>query len=192
MGRPIRWPTRESDGTWLIPGFQSAWDLTQPEDPHGPAKARSFGGLGSDPRDIKINLFANHKNHTRECYCRKETSASLFEWSKMDSLMWANPPLTQLLKVIGKSCLNPCKLVLTHPKWEEKSGYKLVKKVAAQTVEVPSGTEVYYTDKSKLLLSPQRQTEISLIETTQKRVFLHDLDSQVAESLTFLDSSFLN
>jgi len=112
-------------------------------------KAKSLEALGVDPRDIKIDLFATHKNHTRELYCRKETSAFLFDWSKLDSLLWENPPLTQLLKVIVKCCLNPCKLVLTHHKWEDQSWYQLLKKVAVQGVEVPPGTEVYYSDRLK-------------------------------------------
>jgi len=101
--------------------------------------------------------------------------------------MWANPPWTQLPKVIVKCCLNPCNLVLTHFKWKNQSWYQLLENVAVQTVEVPPGTEVYYTDRKKLLPSPQWQTAISLVDTTQKKVFLHELDSPLMQSLTFLD-----
>jgi len=38
----------------------------------------------------------------------------------------------------------------------------------------------------KLLHSPQWQTAIPLIDTLQKKVFLHELSSQVEQSLTFL------
>jgi len=34
--------------------------------------------------------------------------------------------------------------------WAEKFWYQLLKKVAVHTVEVPPGTEVYYTDRKKL------------------------------------------
>jgi len=66
---------------------------------HPMVKAKSLEALGVDSRDIEIDLFVNHKNHTRELYCRKETSTFLFYWAKVDSLLCANPPWTQLLKV---------------------------------------------------------------------------------------------
>jgi len=59
---------------------------------HHIVKAKSLEALGVDPWDIKIDLFYNHKKHRRELCCRKETSALLFDRSKLDSLLWANPP----------------------------------------------------------------------------------------------------
>eukprot|EP00669_Euglena_mutabilis_P000332 TRINITY_DN1049_c0_g3_i2.p3 TRINITY_DN1049_c0_g3~~TRINITY_DN1049_c0_g3_i2.p3 ORF type:complete len:152 (+),score=3.51 TRINITY_DN1049_c0_g3_i2:2268-2723(+) len=138
---------------------------------HPMVKAKCLEALGVDPRDIKIDLFANHKNHTRELYCRKETSAFLFDWSKLDSLLWANPPWTQLLKVIVKCCLNPCKLILTHPKWEDQSWYQLLKKVAVQTVEVPPGTEVYYTDRKNCSLHPSGRRQFPKLTQPKRRCF---------------------
>jgi len=55
---------------------------------HPMVKAKRLEALGVDPRDIKFDLFANHKNHTSEWYYRKETSAFLFHWSKLESLLW--------------------------------------------------------------------------------------------------------
>ena len=93
-------------------------------------KAQALEHLGIDPRDIEIDLFANLRNFTRRLFCRRQNSAFHYNWSKLNSILWANPPWTALNKVIHKVCPEPCRLVLTHPVWTDQPWYSLLKKIS--------------------------------------------------------------
>ena len=150
---------------------------------HPLVKAQALGNLGVDPRELEVDLFANLKNHTRNLFCRKDNSAFKYDWSKLQATLWANPPWTALNKVIHKVCLEPCRMVLTHPLWDDQPWFSLLQKIAIKTHVVEPGTPVFYTDKKKLLPSPLWQTAVTLLDTTQKEVRLQWLDPQVVKSL---------
>jgi hypothetical protein len=153
-------------------------------------KAKALETLNVDPREIEVDLFSNLKNHTRALFCRKENSAFWYNWAKLDTTLWANPPWTKLSHVLHKACLQPCKLILAHPVWEDESWYKLLKKIAIKTYHVEQGTPVFYTDKKVLLPSPSWQTAITLIDTTKKNVTSENLDPHIVGALLKIDRGF--
>ena len=137
---------------------------------HPGVKAIALETMEVDPREIQIDLFANLKNFTRPLFCRRENSAFRYDWSKLGCTLWANPPWSKLPHVLHKVCLQPCRIILTHPVWEGEPWFSLLQKIALRSFQVTQGTSVFYTDKKVLLPSPSWQTAITLIDTTKKNV----------------------
>jgi len=81
-------------------------------------------------------------------------------------------------------------LILAHPVWKDELWYKLLEKIAIKTYHVEQGTPVFYTDKKVLLPSPNWQTAITLIDTTQKNVTNENLDPHIVGALLKIDRGF--
>ena len=59
---------------------------------------------------ILVDVFANHRNATESNYMTREHSAALrYNWSTLRKepleVLWANPPFSQLSKVVTKHCM---------------------------------------------------------------------------------------
>jgi len=90
--------------------------------------------LGLTPGKSKLACFPTTRT-TQGSYVVGENQCFSVCLVKFGLFAVGKPPRTQLLKVIGKCCLNPCELVLKHPKWEEQSWYQLLKKVSVKKVD---------------------------------------------------------
>jgi hypothetical protein len=81
-------------------------------------------GTGIFESQIFVDLFANHLNHTQPLYATKGNSAFRYSWEKLLSndseYLWANPPFTQLGKVVTKLCMERTKVLLVHPDWVDQ------------------------------------------------------------------------
>ena len=73
---------------------------------------------------VSVDVFANHKNFQESNYLTRENSAWRYDWSKLtpneNDFLWANPPFSQLAKVVTKLCLEPTKMILVHPDWQDQ------------------------------------------------------------------------
>ncbi len=80
--------------------------------------------LEIDPKCIFIDVFGNHLNHQEELYLTRENSAWRYNWGKLirseKDYLWANPPFSQLVRVVTKLCLHPTTMVLVHPDWHDQ------------------------------------------------------------------------
>ena len=108
---------------------------------------------------ITLDVFANHQNHQEPKYLTRENSAWRYNWQKLlandSQFLWANPPFSQISKVVRKLCMEPTKMILVHPDWQDQYSSPLLKKISVARVEIPSGIPVFRTDHSqKELPSP--------------------------------------
>ena len=127
------------------------------------------------PHQICVDLFANHLNHQEPQYLTKGNSAFRYNWTKLlrssDDFLWANPPFSQLSKVVTKFCLEPTRCVLVHPEWIDQYWSPLLKDITVARVEIASGTPLFVSDHSKKPLpSPLRNTHVSLVNTEKLSV----------------------
>jgi hypothetical protein len=140
------------------------------------------------PRKVVVDLFANHKNHTESLYCTRENSAWRYDWSSLrkceDECIWANPPFSQLPKVVTKLCLEPTKMILVTPNWSGQDWARLLDKISIARVEIPSGTKLYVGDWEKRPLpSPPWNTYVSLVDTVFCQVPLGELDPKMVRQV---------
>lgn len=95
---------------------------------------------------IAIDVFANHYNHQEAEYFTRQNSAFYYDWSKLlgeDQVLWANPPFSQLEKVVTKVAIEPCKMVLVTPNWPSTSWTRILEKLAIKRTIIPEGTIIW-------------------------------------------------
>ena len=72
--------------------------------------------------EIQVELFASKEQHLMQLYCsRNLNNAYRFYW-KLMGLCYANPPFSQLAKVITKIALEGARVVLCGPDWGTTGG----------------------------------------------------------------------
>ena len=99
-------------------------------------------------------------------------------------IWWANPPFSQLSKVVTKLCLEPTRMILVHPDWVDQYWSPLLRDITLSRVQIPSGTPVFVTDrKKKPLPAPMWNTQISLVNTEIKTVPPEKLDPKITKWL---------
>ena len=129
--------------------------------------ALKFLGL---QKNFWCDLFANELNAQEKYYCTRANSAFKYNWSKLcnqgQNVLWANPPFSQLERVITKLVHEPCKLVLVTPNWPGRPWRRILDKIAVVQYKVPAGEPLYETDRDKKPLpAPFWETIISFIDT---------------------------
>ena len=111
--------------------------------------------LDLSPNSISVDMFANHANFQESFYLTKSNSAFRYNWQKLlggpEEFLWANPPFSQLSKVITKLCLEPTRLILVHPDWVDQYWSPLLREITISRVQIPSGTPVFVIDRKKNL-----------------------------------------
>jgi len=129
-----------------------------------------------------MDLFANLSNATLPLFCLRQNSAFFYDWSLLSADgqkgLWAKPPWSQLLRVVTKACLNPCKIVLATPLWKEEPWFEVLKEISLKTIVLYSNLTLYLTDQKQLLPATSWQTQLTLIDITKKGATLDKLDSQ--------------
>jgi len=112
--------------------------------------ALDFLGLEGE---FSCDLFANQMNAQHKPYCTRANSAFWYNWSKLcdfgGNILWANPPFSQLDRVLAKVVQNPCKIVLVTPNWPGRPWRSVLDKIAVKQYFVPPGQAPYETDRNK-------------------------------------------
>ena len=145
-----------------------------------PVRIQCLLDLGVNPLELSIDLFANNLNHIHDLFLTRSNNAFLYDWNALSEngalTLLANPPFSQLPKVVSKICLEPCRMVLVTPVWKSEKWYQILEKIAIQQVFVEEDTPLYQSDDRKILPSPKWQTVVSLIDTTKRNVPFSSLE----------------
>ena len=133
-------------------------------------------------------MFANDRNYQEPIYCTRKNSAWRYNWGELrksdDVFLWANPPFSQLSKVVTKLCLEPTKMILVTPDWHDQHWSRILDKISVARVEIPSGTPLYTSDwENKPLPAPIWNTFVSLVDTTLQNVSLQELDPKLVRQI---------
>ena len=141
--------------------------------------------LGIQKEKNVVDMFANHKNHQESLYCTRQNSAFFYNWEsllKENEFLWANPPFSQLDKVLTKVALEPCKMILVTPNWPGSKWMRILDKVAMKQSFVPPETPLYKRDSQKKALPPPPwETVVSVIDTSTARPAIDELDPKVVK-----------
>ena len=90
------------------------------------------------PSLIEVDLFANHKNFQHHLYCTRENSSFSYDWSSLtsspSSLLWANPPFSQLERVLMKVAMEPQRIIMVTPDWGDSPWRQILEKLSVAQV----------------------------------------------------------
>ena len=138
--------------------------------------------LGVQKSDFVLDLFANFCNAQSPRFCTRKNSAFFYDWSLLsqNGTLWANPPFSQLDKVLGKILKEPCRIVLVTPNWKGSNRKRLLSKLSQAQFFVPANTPLYKGDwDGTPLPSPSWETVVSLLDTRVFNVGKEEIDPSV-------------
>ena len=126
-----------------------------------------------------VDLFANHYNNQESLYATRANSAFFYNWSKLggEDILWANPPFSQMERVVTKLVLDPCQMVLVTPHWKGTWWQRILDKIVVRQFVVPLGTSLYKGDwDKKALPTPPWETVVSFLDTRKISVYIKECD----------------
>ena len=131
------------------------------------------------PSELKIDVFASEHNHTLPLYCTEKNSAFKYNWSQLGeqgkTVLWMNPPFSELELVLTKAVLEPCRLVIVTPLWERYPWHALLQHLKLGQYMVPIKWPLYKKDNGRgYLAAPHWRTLVSYLDTTLNPI-PHDL-----------------
>ena len=135
-------------------------------------RKRSLQELEVPKQKINIDLFANHNNNQESMYCTRQNNAFWYDWSELsndgDEVLWANPPFSQLDKVLTKIAMEEnCKMVIVTPNWQGDYWMRILEKLSLKQMCLPARAPVYKGDwDKKPLPPPQWETLVTFIDTS--------------------------
>lgn len=131
--------------------------------------------LGVDPRDVKVDLFAQVGDRA-SCYAiDRSENAFAFDWSRLceneGEVLWANPPFQIMSKVLGKIKRDPCRVVLLYPVWEEAKWWETLQSMIVVSVYLPKGECLFNGSVRKDMLPPPKwRAMVCVVDTRDKKV----------------------
>ena len=138
------------------------------------------------PSQIRVDCFANRANRQEALFCSKENSLWRYNLSQLrtkdSEVLWSNPPFSKLAEFVTKLALEPCKMVVVHPDWNDQYWNPLLLEMCITRYEIPSGKAIYLRDRSKKALkAPLWNTQISLIDSEANKIDPERLDPDLVK-----------
>ena len=138
------------------------------------------------PSQIRVDCFANKANRQEALYCTKENSLWRYNFSRLrtkdSEVLWSNPPFSKMAEFVTKLALEPCKMIVVHPDWNDKYWNPLLLEMCVSRYEIPSGQAIYLRDRSKKALkAPLWNTHISLIDSVALKIDPKRLDPDLVK-----------
>ena len=88
-----------------------------------PVLENGLPALQVDLNEVQVELFGSKEQHMMQLYCsRYLNNAYPFYWRSM-GFCYANPPFSQLAKVLTKIALERARVVLCTPEWGSTGGH---------------------------------------------------------------------
>ena len=137
--------------------------------------------------EVQVELFASKEQHMMQLYCSRYLNNSYhFHWKSM-GLCYANPPFSQLPKVLTKIALEGARVVLCTPDWGTTGEYaycrRLLDRMTVARTELPNGPIYVPEDSQDTTPAPEWGSYLSIVDGSQNFVFVSDLDQVVLKEL---------
>ena len=152
-----------------------------------PVLENGVAALQVDLNEVQVALFASNKQHMMQLYCsRYLNNAYRFYWRSM-GLCYANPPFSQLAKVLTKIALEGARVALYTPdlgtKGEHAYWRRLLDRMTVGRAELPSGPIYVPEDSLETVPAPEWSSFLSIVDGSLNPVLVSDLDEEVLKEL---------
>ena len=152
-----------------------------------PVLENGLAALQLDLNEIQVELFASKEQHLMQLYCsRNLNNACRFYWKSM-GLCYANPPFSQLAKVITKIALEGARVVLCTPDWDTTGGHafwrRLLDCMNVGRTELPNGPIYVPEDSQETMPAPEWCSFLSIVDGALNPVPVSDVDQVVLKEL---------
>ena len=152
-----------------------------------PVLENGLASLQVDLNEIQVELFASKEQHLMQLYCSKHlNNAYRFYW-KMMGMCYANPPFSQLSKVLTKIAFEGARVILCTPDWgtsgEHAYWRRLLDRMTVGRTELPNGPIYVPEDSQETMQAPEWSSFLSIVDGSLNPVPLCDLDQVLLKEL---------
>ena len=152
-----------------------------------PVLETGLAALQVDLNEVQAELFASKEQHMMQLYCSLYLkNAYGFYWKSM-GLCYANPPFSQLVKVLTKIALEGARVVLCTPDWgptgEHAYWRRLLDRMTVGRTELPNGPIYVPEDSQETMPTPEWGSFLSMVDGSLSPVPVSDLDQVVLKEL---------
>ena len=152
-----------------------------------PVLENGLAALQVDLNEVQVELFASKEQHMMQLYCsRYLNNAYRFYWKSM-GLCYANPPFSQLAKVLTKIALEGARVVVCTPDWGTTGKHtywrRLLDCITVGRTELPNGPIYVPEDSQETMPAPEWGSFLSIVESSLNPIPVSDLDQVVLKEL---------
>ena len=130
--------------------------------------------------EIQVELFAGQQQHLMQLYCSKRLNNAFHFFWKAVGLVYANPPLSLLAKVLTKIAYEGGKVVMYTPDWgcsgEHAYWRRMLDRMTVGRVQLPDGPMYVPEDSDTAMRAPEFASFLSIVDGFLNPVPLCDLE----------------
>ena len=147
--------------------------------------------LQVDLNEVQVELFASKEEHMMQLYCSRYLNNAYRLYQRSMGLCYANPPFSQLAKVLTKMALEGARVVLCTPDWgttgEQAYWRQLLDRMTVRRTELPNGQIWVPDDSQETVPAPEWGSFLSIVDGSLNPVPGSDLDQVVLKELMVED-----
>ena len=152
-----------------------------------PVLENGLAALQVDLNEVQVELFTSKEQHMMQLYCsRYLKNAYRFYW-KSTGLCYANPPFSQLAKVLTKIALEGARVVLCTHNWgttgEHAYCRRLLDRMTVGRTDLSNGPIYVPEDSQETMPAPKWGSFLSIVDGSLNPVPVSDLDQVVLKEL---------
>ena len=152
-----------------------------------PVLNNGLAALQVDLNEFRVELFASKEQHMMQLYCSWYlNNAYRFYWKSL-VLCYANPPFSQLAKVLTKIALEGARVILCTPSWgttgEHAYWRRPLDRMTVERTELPNGPIYVPEDSQETMPAPEWGRFLSIVDGSLNPVSLIDLDQVLLKEL---------
>ena len=152
-----------------------------------PVWENGLNALQVDLNEHQVELFASKKQHMMQLHCSQYLNNTYrFYWRSMRSCH-ANPPFTQLTKVLTKVALEGARAILCTPDWgttgEQAYWRRLLDRMTVGRTELPNGATYIPEEPQETMLAAEWGSFLSIVNDSLNPIPVSDLDQVVLTQL---------
>ena len=152
-----------------------------------PVLENRLAALQVDLNEVQLERFASREQHIMQVYCSRYLNQAYRFYQKLMGLCYADPPFSQLPKVLTKITLEGARVVLCSPGWgttgEHAFWRRLLDRMTVGRSELPNGPVYVPEDSQETMPSLECRRFLSILDGSLNPVPVSDLDQVVLKEV---------
>ena len=160
-----------------------------------PVLENEMAALQVDLNEVQVEFFASKEQHMMQLYCSQYLKNTYRFYWRSTGLCYANPPFSQLAKVLTKIALEVARVILCTPDWGTTGEYAywrcLLDHMTVGRTELPNGPIHVPEDSQETTPALEWGSFLSIKDGSLNPVPVSDLDQVVLKEVMALPSWIL-
>ena len=146
-----------------------------------PVLENELAALQVDLNEVQVESFASNEQHMMQLYCSRYLNNAYRCYCKSMGLWYANPPFSQLAKVLTKIALEGARVILCTPKRGTLGGQ--ADRMRVGRTELPDGPIYIPEDSQETMPAPEWSSSLCIVDGSLNPVPVSDIEQAVLKDL---------